>query len=58
VYFVFGGTAANVGLKMITESYHGIICAESAHINVDECARLKNLRMQIILLPSPEGKIG
>ena len=38
VYFVFGGTGANVlGLKSITESHHGIICAETAHINVDEC---------------------
>lgn len=38
VYFVWGGTGANViGLKSITESFNGIICAESAHINVDEC---------------------
>lgn len=59
VYFVFGGTAANVlGLKMITESYHGIICAESAHINVDECgAPEKFTGCKLFSLPSPEGKI-
>src|SRR5688572_26758811 len=38
VYFVFGGTGANVlGLKAITQPHHAIICAQSAHINVDEC---------------------
>ena len=38
VFFVFGGTGANVlGLKAVTESHHAIICAETAHINVDEC---------------------
>src|ERR1041384_6398450 len=38
VYFVFGGTGANVlGLKAITNSYQAIICAETAHVNVDEC---------------------
>ncbi|HEX7772205.1 MAG TPA: beta-eliminating lyase-related protein, partial [Pyrinomonadaceae bacterium] len=32
VYFVFGGTGANVlGLKAITKSYQTIICAETAH---------------------------
>ncbi|HEU5459764.1 MAG TPA: beta-eliminating lyase-related protein, partial [Pyrinomonadaceae bacterium] len=35
VYFVFGGTGANVlGLKSITRPHHAIICAESAHVNV------------------------
>ena len=38
VYFVFGGTGANVlGLKAITKSYQSIICAETAHVNTDEC---------------------
>ncbi len=30
VYFVFGGTGANVlGLKAITQSHHAIFCADS-----------------------------
>ncbi len=38
VYFVFGGTGANVlGLKAVTRPFQSIICAETAHINVDEC---------------------
>jgi len=37
-FFVFNGTAANVlGLSSLTQSYNSIICAETAHINVDEC---------------------
>ena len=37
-YFVFNGTAANVvSLKNMTQSFNSIICAESAHIEEDEC---------------------
>ena len=39
VLFVYNGTAANVlGLKSATRSFNSVICAETAHINVDECA--------------------
>ena len=38
VYFVWGGTAANVlGLKAVTRPYNAVICPETAHINVHEC---------------------
>lgn len=38
VFFVFTGTAANVvGLRNVTQSFNSIICAESAHIQEDEC---------------------
>jgi threonine aldolase len=38
VFFVFNGTAANVlGLRNMTLSFNSIICAESAHIQEDEC---------------------
>lgn len=38
VYFVFNGTGANVlGLSSATRSYHSVICAETAHIQEDEC---------------------
>jgi threonine aldolase len=59
VYFVFGGTAANVlGLKTLTEPYHGIICADSAHINVDECgAPEKFTGCKLFTIPSADGKI-
>lgn len=38
VYFVFNGTGANVlSLSTLTASFHSVICAETAHIQVDEC---------------------
>ncbi|MFW5734675.1 MAG: beta-eliminating lyase-related protein, partial [Oceanidesulfovibrio sp.] len=37
-YFVFLGTAANVlGLSAIVRPHQSVICAETAHINNDEC---------------------
>ena len=59
VYFVFGGTGANVlGLKAITKPYHAVICAETAHINVDECgAPEKFTGCKLVALPTPDGKL-
>ena len=38
VFFVFNGTAANsLALSAMCRSYHSIICAETAHIETDEC---------------------
>jgi len=38
VFFVFTGTAANVlGLSLLLRPFEAVICAESAHLNVDEC---------------------
>jgi threonine aldolase len=38
VFFVFNGTGANVlSLATLTRSYNSIICAETAHIQEDEC---------------------
>jgi threonine aldolase len=38
VFFVFNGTGANVlGLSTLSQSFHSIICAETAHIQEDEC---------------------
>src|SRR5712691_11709672 len=59
VYFVFGGTGANVlGLKAATASHHAIICAETAHINVDECgAPEKFTGCKLLPVATPDGKI-
>jgi threonine aldolase len=59
VYFVFGGTGANVlGLKSITESHHAIICAETAHVNVDECgAPEKFTGCKLIAISTLDGKL-
>ena len=59
VYFVFGGTGANVlGLRAVTESYHSIICAASAHIYVDECsAPERHLGCKLIPIHTADGKL-
>src|SRR5258705_5377598 len=59
VFFVFGGTGANVlGLKAATESHHAIICAQTAHINVDECgAPEKFTGCKLIGIVTADGKI-
>ena len=37
-FFMLTGTGANVvGLKSVTQSFNSIICAETAHIEEDEC---------------------
>lgn len=59
VFFVFNGTAANcLGLKALTRSYEAVICAEGAHINVDECgAPEKFTGCKLIPIPAKEGKL-
>ena len=38
VFFVFNGTGANVlSLSTVTQSFNSVICAETAHIQEDEC---------------------
>ncbi|NOZ46137.1 MAG: low specificity L-threonine aldolase [Chlorobi bacterium] len=58
-YFVFTGTAANVlGLSAVTKSYHSIICAETAHINEDECgAPEKFTGCKVLTAETPDGKL-
>jgi threonine aldolase len=59
VYFVFGGTGANVlGLKAITRSHQAIICAETAHVNVDECGAPENFSgCKLLTVSTPDGKL-
>ncbi len=59
VFFVFGGTGANVlGLKAITQPYHAIFCAETGHVNVDECgAPEKFTGCKLIAIPTQDGKL-
>ena len=59
IFFVFGGTAANVlGLKACTQPYNAIICAQSAHINVNECGAIEQFgHCKLLLVPTADGKI-
>lgn len=59
IFFVFGGTGANVlGLKNAVNSHHAIVCAETAHIYVDECgAPEKFTGCKLLPLKTPDGKV-
>lgn len=58
-YFVFNGTGSNIiSLQLITRPYNSIICAETAHINVDECgAPVKSTGCPVIPVPVSNGKL-
>lgn len=59
VFFVLNGTGANAtALKAITRSFEGIICPETAHINVDECGAVENLTgSRLFAVPTEYGKL-
>jgi len=59
VFFVYGGTGANVlSLSAATPSFGAVICAETAHINVDECgAPEKFSGAKLVCVPTLDGKI-
>ena len=57
--FVFNGTGSNaVVLQLCTRPYNSIICAETAHIYVDECgAPARMTGCQIRPIATPDGKL-
>ena len=59
VFFTFNGTAANVlGLKALTQPHHAVICAETAHINVDECGAPERFTgCKLLTVPTLDGKL-
>ncbi|HEX8556795.1 MAG TPA: low specificity L-threonine aldolase [Pyrinomonadaceae bacterium] len=59
VFFVFGGTGANVAaLAAATRPHHAVVCAETAHVNVDECGAPERFAgCKLIALPTPDGKL-
>lgn len=58
-FFVFNGTGANsVALQAVTRPFNSILCAETAHINVDECGAPGRMTgCAIVALPTPDGKL-
>lgn len=59
VFFVFIGSAANVlGLQSITQRHNAIICADTAHINVDECGAPERFTScKLLTVTTPNGKL-
>ncbi len=59
VFIVLTGTGANIlGIQSATHSFHTIFCAESAHIQTDECgAPEKFTGSKLIPIATQNGKI-
>ncbi|SDK87454.1 L-threonine aldolase [Maridesulfovibrio ferrireducens] len=60
VFFMGTGTATNtLILKHITTSWNSVICADTAHINVDECGSVEAVAgVKIIHAEAVNGKIS
>ncbi|MDQ6632123.1 MAG: low specificity L-threonine aldolase [Verrucomicrobiota bacterium] len=61
VFFVFNGTAANsLSLASLCQSYHSILCHETAHIETAECGAPEFFAngSKVLLLPGENGKIN
>jgi threonine aldolase len=58
-FFVFNGTAANVlGVSLMLRPYEGVICAEGAHLNVDEAGAAERIvGCKLLTVPAPGGKL-
>jgi threonine aldolase len=59
VYLVLNGSGANVfGLGLLLGRHEAVICAESAHINTDECGASEQiLGTKLLTVAAPEGKL-
>ncbi|ORT60795.1 low specificity L-threonine aldolase [Streptomyces sp. CB03238] len=58
-YPVFNGTGANVtALQALTDRWGAVICAETAHINVDEGGAPERMAgLKLLTVPTPDGKL-
>ena len=58
-FLVLNGSGANVlGLSLLLRRHEAVICAESAHINTDECGSSERLiGTKLLLVPAADGKI-
>jgi threonine aldolase len=58
-YPVFNGTGANVvGLQAMSDRWGAVICADNAHINVDECGAVERVAgLKLLTVDAPDGKL-
>ncbi len=59
IYFVYNGTAANVlSIDAVTQPYNAVICADSSHINTDECGAPERISgCKLIPVNTQNGKM-
>ena len=60
IFFTLTGTGANIlSIQSLCQSFHSIICTETAHIHTDECgAPEKFTGCKLIPIPSSNGKVS
>jgi threonine aldolase len=58
-FFVFNGTGANVvSLRTACRRFEGVICAETAHLNVDECGAPETIAgLKLLTVSGTDGKL-
>ena len=58
-FFVFNGTGANVvALRALCRPWDGVICAETAHLNVDEGGAPERIGgIKLLPVATPDGKL-
>jgi threonine aldolase len=58
-FFVFNGTAANVlSLRAACRRWQAVICAETSHLNVDECGAPEAIAgVKLLTVPTEHGKL-
>jgi threonine aldolase len=58
-FFVFNGTAANVlSLRATCRRFEAVICAATAHLNVDECGAPEAIAgVKLLTAPGADGKL-
>ena len=55
---VFNGTAANVlCVEALTRPWQGVVCARSAHLNVDECGAPERAGRKLLVVDTPDGRL-
>lgn len=58
VYFLTGGTQTNACvIDALLRPHQGVVCAESAHINVHEAGAIEASGHKVLVLPSSDGKV-
>ena len=58
-FFVYGGTGANVlAIGSMCRPFESVICAQTAHINVDECGAPERFSgAKLVDIPTKNGKL-
>jgi threonine aldolase len=58
-FLVFNGTGANVvALRALLRPWEGVVCPETAHLNVDEGGAPETLAgIKLVAIPTPDGKL-